>query len=100
MTNYAQMLAADRRLLILKALAAAAQYTAPRRLLAAYLSSWGRKVSADVVSGDLAWLEEQGLLKVSDAESEPIGTITERGLDVAAGRAACPGVRRPGPDEG
>ena len=99
MTSFAQMVAADRRLLILKALAAAAEYTAARRLLIAFLSSWGRRVSSDVVAGDLAWLAEQGLVELRNAGEESIGKLTDRGLDVAEGRANCPGVRRPAPGE-
>lgn len=99
MTSYAQMVAADRRLLILKGLKAAAEYTAARTLLVSFLGAFGRKVSADVVAGDLAWLAEQGLAEYTEAGDETIAVLTQRGLDVAEGRATCPGVRRPKPGE-
>jgi hypothetical protein len=96
MSNYNQTVAADRRLLILKALAEAHGYTAHARLLRSFLDSFGHAVSADMLASDLAWLAEQGLIAL---HADSIATLTPRGLDVAAGLALVPGVRRPEPGE-
>jgi hypothetical protein len=58
----------------------------------------GVAASADQVRGDLAWLEEQGLVAVRSVENLTLAKATVRGLDVATGRATVPGVARPLPE--
>ena len=94
--SFAEFATEDRRLLILLALAEAPGYTLPARLLQAFMGGKGQRASYDQVRGDLAWLEEQGLLKV---QGEDIATLSPRGLDVGADRARCPGVARPRPGD-
>jgi hypothetical protein len=94
--SYEQTLSADRRLLILKALASANGYSASAMLLQAFLQSFGHSVSHDLVAGELAWLAEQGLVGLLE---NGIATLTQRGLDVSKGAAQTPGVRRPAPGE-
>lgn len=96
--NYATVLSEDRRLIILRILAELPSYRANSSVLYSLLSQWGHHPSRDQVKSELRWLDEQGLLDV-----EPIGdgsvllaTLTERGQDVAAGRALVDGVKRPG----
>lgn len=44
------------------------------------------------------WLAEQGLVRTEELEAGVlVAAITERGLDVAGGRAVVPGVRRAPP---
>lgn len=93
--SFADLAAADRRLLILLALAEAPGYTLPARLLQAFMGGKGQRASADQVRGDLAWLEEQGLLSLKS----DVPTLSLRGIDVAADRARCPGVARPRPGD-
>lgn len=45
-------------------------------------------MSTDLVRADLVWLQEVGLLRVQDE----VAQLTERGRDVAQGRAPFPGV--------
>lgn len=97
--NYSESVVADRRLLILKALREAHQYTAAARLLRVFLGSFGRAVSADLVESELAWLAEQGLVTVAPIAGETVATITQRGADAANGLTHIPGVRRPDPGE-
>lgn len=97
--TYAESVAADRRLLILKALRAANGYTASGMLLRAFLSSFGREVSSDLIAGELAWLAEMSLISLRAEAGQHIATITSRGLDVCQGVAQTPGVRRPEPGE-
>lgn len=95
--NYAEFQTADRRLVILRALESAAQYRANAYLLRRYCDSVGHAVSADRMEADLSWLAEQGLVDRTVSQGVTVVTATSRGLDVASGRAECPGVARPQP---
>lgn len=88
---------ADRRLTLLRALQGAAGYRAAQFLLARYLEQFGHVVSADRLQSDLAWLREQGLIKLEQPEGVYVATLTQRGHDAASGRADVPGVAKPQP---
>lgn len=96
--NFEQYQTEDRRLTILRALAAAAQYRANALLLRSFCDQVGHTCSSDRLAADLAWLAEAGLCTT---QQPPMGvvvaTLTARGLDVAEGRATHPGVQRPQP---
>lgn len=94
--SFADFQTTDRRLVLLRALQAAAQYQANAYLLQRYADSVGHVVSKDRIAQDLAWLAEQGLITLAQ-EPITVATLTERGLDVATGRAVVPGVQRPAP---
>lgn len=66
------------------------------RVLAEMLDNFGHPATRDQVKTELAWLAEQGLMMLQEAGSVRVATLTERGQDVAAGRAVVPGVKRPG----
>lgn len=95
--NFAQFQAEDRRLVILIALEAAAQYRANAYLLRRYCERVGHAVSADLLESDLAWLAEQQLVQREVQDTITVVTATRRGLDAAAGLAVVPGVARPQP---
>lgn len=95
--SFADFQNADRRLVLLQALQAAAQYRANTVLLRAYLDRVGHVVSSDRLEQDISWLAEQGLVATERAESVTVAVLTVRGLDVATGRAKVPGVHSPGP---
>lgn len=95
--NFAEFQEQDRRLVLLKALENAAQYRANAFLLRRYADAVGHVVSADRIEQDLAWLGEQGLIAVEKTGSVTVATLTQRGLDVATGRARVPGVQSPAP---
>lgn len=96
--NYAQFETEDRRLVLLKGLAAAAQYRANAYLLRRFAEQVGHTASADRIAGDLAWLGEAGLLSTEQPSPDvTVATLTARGLDVAEGRAVHPGVAKPRP---
>ena len=97
--SFADHLAEDRRLRILRLLAEAPGYEANQVLLSNALSMFGHMVSADVVATDCAWLAEQGLVERQTMSGIEIVRITARGVDVAMGRAVVPGVQRPRPGE-
>lgn len=86
-----------RRLSALQLLAEAPGYSHNDGVLRAGLAAVGHAVSADALRGDLAWLAEQGLVAVEEVGEVRVARLTERGEDVAAGRAGCPGVARPRP---
>lgn len=96
MSHFANFLREDQRLLILRLLAELAAYRANSSVLAMGLSSYGHAISRDQVKTELRWLEEQGLVVLEEVGPVLVATLTERGGDVATGRARVPGVKRPG----
>lgn len=95
--SYADIVEADRRLVILKVLQDSAGYACNEHLLGSLLGSFGHAIPADRLRTDLAWLTEQSLITVRDVGGVEIASLTQRGLDVAQGRAHVPGVKRPAP---
>lgn len=98
MNSYSKLLEEDRRLSILRVLADSAGYKANQFLLLQMLDEvFGHTISMDRLKADFAWLSEQGLLVVGEHGPVQVPMLTERGLDVASGRATTPGVKRPRP---
>lgn len=95
--SFADVMDQDRRLVVLKALEAAAGYRAAQFVLQRYCEQFGHKVSADRMRTDLTWLKEQGLIKLETPDNVYVATLTQRGLDAAGGLADVPGVARPAP---
>jgi hypothetical protein len=87
----------DRRLVLLRALGAAAQYRANALLLRRYCDAVGHVVGADRIEADLAWLFDSGLVTLGGEGGVTVATLTARGLDVSTGRTQVPGVARPQP---
>ena len=85
------------RLTLLRFLLGAPSYRANSSILHNVADQYGLAATRDQIKGQLAWLAEQSLIKTEDLLGLTIATLTERGLDVAEGRATCPGVQRPGP---
>lgn len=98
MTSFANHIAADRRLAILRILEGSAEYRANLYLLQRLLGETGHSASLDTINTDLAWLSEQGLLELETVGGVGIPQLLARGIDVACGRAVVPGVARPMPD--
>ncbi|MDO5290227.1 MAG: ArsR family transcriptional regulator [Pseudomonadota bacterium] len=94
--DFATHLSEDRRLVLLRILAEMPGYRSNSSVLRTLLERWGHTPSRDQVVGDLVWLQEQGLLSGEQLGSVLVATLTERGHDVATGRARVPGVARPG----
>ena len=91
----AERLREDRRRGILEMLEASHPTGLRVFVLRDLLADSGRPASADAVRNDLAWLAEQGLAETKPCEDGLVAAATERGIDVALGRAKAPGVRRP-----
>jgi Fe2+ or Zn2+ uptake regulation protein len=96
--SYVQRVTEDIRLAVLQLLESAGGYEYNEHVLRAALSDLGRKVSSDRLRTELAWLGEQGLVRVTDVtDTVRVARLTERGADVALGVALAPGVARPRP---
>lgn len=95
--NFADLETEDRRLVTLRLLAESNAYAVNIYLLQTALGQMGHSVSLDRLHTDIDWLEEQGLATTSGVAGVTIITLTQRGLDVAEGRAHCTGVKRPAP---
>jgi len=97
--SFAEVMADDRRLVILRLLAESPGYSANEYLLASALPGFGHNVSHDRLRSDITWLAEQGLVSISSQADLQVAKLTARGDDVQAGLARCPGVKRPAPGE-
>lgn len=97
MSTFAEFQEADRRLVLLKALASAAGYKANAYLLRKFAASLGHVVGGDRIAADLAWLRDSGLIGLAEELGVTVATITARGKDVADGVADVPGVAKPQP---
>ncbi len=94
--TFAERMDEDRRLVILRILADSLGYKANSSVVCNLLDGYGHAVSRDYVKTQLAWLAEQQLLTIDDVGPILVAELTERGQDVARGRAVVPGVKRPG----
>ncbi|MFJ2713430.1 ArsR family transcriptional regulator [Pseudomonas sp. NPDC087346] len=96
MSQYADFIRQDVRLVILRLLVEMTAYRANSSVLTMALDSYGHTLSRDQVKTELHWLAEQGALTVADVGPVLVATLSERGQDIAAGRARVPGIKRPG----
>lgn len=92
----------DRRLVVLRLLHEDSDYSLNESLLGKALSAYGHGIGRDLLRTELAWLAEQGLVKVEELPrpgKEPllVATLLGRGAEIAEGRATVPGVARPTP---
>jgi len=92
-----ETLTAHLRLSILRTLAGAEGYTANSSIIATVAVEFGLVTSRDRIKTELGWLAEQGLTANRPVGALIVATLTERGLDVAEGRATQHGVQRPSP---
>jgi len=97
---FTQLMAEHRRICILRVLAAPdSGGTANDSILTTVVNDRGVVSTRDQIKTALHWLAEQGLITLNCFDNGLcVVTITQRGLDVAAGRATVPGVHRPAPE--
>lgn len=95
--DFKEFLRVDMRLVLLRVLVDMPAYRSNSSVLTSMLDKFGHSASRDQVKTELGWLDEQGLVTLIDAGDVRVATLTERGHDVAAGRAVVHGVKRPGP---
>ncbi|MCK5772006.1 ArsR family transcriptional regulator [Algiphilus sp.] len=97
--SYSAFIVEHARLCVLRTLTESAGYQSNSSILRDQLQAYALKLSRDQLDSVLAWLEEQGLVKLEPMGSVKVVVITSRGHDVAEGTAIVPGVRRPSPGE-
>lgn len=99
MTSFAERLAEDRRLAILKALAQMPGYQANEGVLRTALDHVGLRVGRDAVRADLTWMEDFRLVRIERLPAHGaelwVATLTGSGDDVAHGRVKHHGIPRP-----
>lgn len=93
--TYRDFLLADIRLVILRILNELPGYRANSSILSNALERFGHTQTRDQVKTQLMWLAEQGLVTVETVGPVIVADLTERGGDIATGRATVPGVSRP-----
>ena len=81
----------------LRLLADLPEYRANDIVIADAVRAVGLGCTNDQLRGHLTWLEEQRLVTVAEIGGMKVATLTERGEDVASGRAHVDGVQRPKP---
>lgn len=95
-----QILAENRRLIVLRGLCEAIDYTLNEHTLATVCNHFGNHAGKDILRGDLGFLEQHGLVRIERIDAERgklwIATLTELGDEVAKGRPWV-GVARRGP---
>ncbi len=98
MTDFADIIAADARLVILRELAAQTDGRLNETLLTATLDAFGLRRTRDFVRAQIRALAEIGAVRVSEAGTVMIAAITRAGLDHVERRDVLPGVARPSPE--
>ena len=93
--SFAEYLRKDMRLVALRVLSETPGFRANSSVLFNLLDQFGHAVTRDQMKTELRWLAEQGLVEVDEAGSVLVAKLTERGQDVAEGRAVVDGVARP-----
>lgn len=97
MPDFAEILTQDLRLVILRTLEQDQGYDLNESILHTFVSQLGHNPTRDALRTQLFWLREQGLVTLKEVVGVQVATLTERGADVATGRATVPGVKRPSP---
>lgn len=95
--SYAEHLSKHVRIALLRVLKEAPAYRANDSILHSAADHLGLSISRDQVKSELTWLFEQGLVALELLPNVMVATATGRGVDVAEGRIAVPGVQRPSP---
>lgn len=96
--SYEKTVAKHRRLTILKFLSDSPEYTSNGSILYQVCNQFGVSSTHDQIAGELAWLKEQSMVVIEDHGSVVVVEATQRGVDIAAGRARHDGVQRPRAD--
>lgn len=98
MTGYAEHMAADARLIILRTLHADTSGTLNEVLLTRALETFGHRRSRDYVRTQLRTLADLGAVTIREAGTVMIATLTRLGEDHVERRAVIEGVLRPSPE--
>ena len=98
--SFADAMAADRRLVVLRALADAPGTSMNEGVTKTVLSQFGHHASTDMVRADLQLMADLGLLRIEKLDAARgefwVAHLTPAGEDVATGRRTVPGIARRG----
>ena len=98
MNGLRETFARDQRIAILRLLADQADYRASVSVLQDALDHVGHRVSRTEAIALAEWLRDAGLVTIADVSATiRVLELTQRGEDVARGRTAVDGVKRPRP---
>jgi len=86
-----------RRLAILRHLEQCSEYNSNASILTEVLAGVGLRSTRDQVTTELVWLQEQGLLTLTDHGDFMVATIAQAGIEVAQGLSVHPEIQRPRP---
>ena len=86
------------RISMLRLLGGAGAFSCSDDMLLAALDSLSHSVSLTRVRSELRWLEQAGLVTVTEIDGGVAAKLTDRGLQVAEGRERVDGVGRLRPD--
>lgn len=95
MSSFGSYIAEDRRLCLLRTLAAQTDGTLNESILQRAVEKYGHNVSRDVIKADLRWLAEVGTVENKEVEGYLIASLTDRGLDHVERRTAIDGIAKP-----
>lgn len=95
MTQFADFVREEQRLVLLQFLHEMPRYQSNSRLLCTGMDSLRLTMSHDQVKTELHWLRDQGMVEIEDVGSVTVVTLKDRGADVATGVTRVPGVKRP-----
>ncbi len=95
--SLADELAADRRLVLLRAMAEVPGWSMNEMVAKTAVAHFGHRVGSDIVRADLQYLYDHGLVRIEKLQAERgelwLAELTGGGDDVAAGRRVVPGIR-------
>ncbi len=97
--NIQQAQTEDLRRSILTLLAYDNDYRLNQDLIGMALDANGKSVTADSLSNQVLWLQEQGFVTTENLGRLRVVTLTDRGLEVAKGKARAHGIRDLRPSE-
>ena len=97
MSRYAEMVAEDRRLILLQALHEVPDYALRETTMLRLLEGERLAIDQDGLRRELRHLADEGLLEIEYHDGVQAARITARGADVAAGRTRVSGIARPRP---
>ena len=98
MSNYDQHLTEDGRLVILKELARQIDGRLNESIMTRVLDTFGHRWSREKVRTEMRKLEEIRAVKLAEAGTILIASITRAGLDHVERRSVIEGVARPSPE--
>ncbi len=99
MKDYTDTLSKHRRLTILKFLADSPEYTSNASILVEVCDNFGVASTHDQIAGELSWLKENGFVSYKDDADFIVVSATERGVEIARGKARHKGVQQPRPGQ-